>query len=540
MTNSVYEFLYVSVYFYIFIPLFGLNFYTIAMLTLFYLILLVSSVWKFYYFEIPILPGDISNLFELFFAVDGWTQFKFVLVFICLTSIFAFAVYKAKKPKIRSVVFSISLLVFSFASVLSTYDDLISTNTYERAFPERNLRELGMTTSFLMEFVESNKNIQKPSESEISEIYKKFKSNSDFPIGKLEKQNVYIIIVESLWDVENIFSNEGGYFEEKFLEKYNESGSKVAIVNDKFLGTSKTEFEVLCGYPHLGEAIIFKSSINKKNDCLPNVLSRFNYVTNAYHPYKRSFYNREYAYPSIGFQNYLSKESFKLNEGENFLNDVDFFKQVYEKIKNKNDQSKRPQLHYILTIATHYPFTDNKNKINISPSVNSKVIGNYINSVYVATNEINKFIDKIKREDPESLFVVVGDHAPPVGPTIFNAASKKKRDVELRYYEPLYVPLMTLGFKKELPKYISTYHLNKFLLEELNILNEIPSYLKFNSANENVNYKKEIVFNLEGKVVEKKKPAISKEVMRKILMDEFYGNQYLKRMIKTETLGKSR
>lgn len=513
-------------------PLLGFYYYSFAILTIIYLILQISSVWKFYYFGIPILPSDVSNMVELFFAVDWLTQFKFILVFIGLAISMGFAIYKAKKPKLKSSLFSICLLIVFMTTLNSTYEYLLGREEYKQAFPERNLKDLGMTTSFLMEYVESKKNIERPSEEEITSIYKDFKTiekpQRDTPL----KRNIYIIIVESMWNIENIFSGGESYFEKNFLKKYEINGSKFAIVNDKFLGTSKTEFEVLCGYPHLGDAVIFKSNINKNNGCLPNVLTELQYETNAYHPYKRFFYNRDYAYPSIGFQNYYSKESFELNDGENFLNDTDFFKQVYKKIKAKNDASSSPQLHYILNVATHYPFSDNKTDREIKPSINNKIIGNYINSVYVATKEINNFIDNVKKEDPESIFVVLGDHAPPIGAAYFNMASKKKREYSLKSYEPLFVPLMTYGFKTQVPKFLSTYRLYKYIMKELKAINRAPGYSIFNVTNENVNYKKEIVFNDVGEVLVNEKPSISKKQMKKIFMDEFYGEQYLKKILK--------
>ena len=77
--------------------------------------------------------------------------------------------------------------------------------------------------------------------------------------------------------------------------------------------TLRTEFEVLTGigleqFP--AHKLPYFSLVTKKTPSLPWELAEIGYKTVAMHPYKRSFWNRNVAFPFLGFQEFLSEESF--------------------------------------------------------------------------------------------------------------------------------------------------------------------------------------------------------------------------------------
>lgn len=196
----------------------------------------------------------------------------------------------------------------------------------------------------------------------------------------------------------NKFLSESHYFANNFYE--------IGMGN-----TSDSDFQVNTSLHPLTDAATFVRYPRQDYYTLPKVLNDEGYSTSAYHAYNRNFWNREVAFPKLGYENYFAQESFP--NGENLimgLNDRDFFAKTAEYIK----ESKKPSFSYVISLSSHYPFdmpekfqNDNFEKENIPYR-----LYHYLQSIHFADQAFGEFVEKLKAEGlyEDTLIITYGDH----------------------------------------------------------------------------------------------------------------------------------
>ncbi len=177
---------------------------------------------------------------------------------------------------------------------------------------------------------------------------------------------------------------------------------------------------------------------------LPWILREHGYETAVFHAYKKDFWNRDKAYPNLGFQRYDSRGDFKKGEKIGMgLSDEDMFDQVIEKMKHQRE----PFYDFIITLTNHYPYYMPYDKYNIELKKVDKntTFGHYLNSAHYTDYCIGKFIKKLKKEKlyKNSIIAMYGDHT---GLTKADLLIKKSMDRYLQheydYDVMLNIPLM--------------------------------------------------------------------------------------------------
>lgn len=144
---------------------------------------------------------------------------------------------------------------------------------------------------------------------------------------------------------------------------------------------------------------------------LPVLLKEKGYNTNVYHAYDKKFWNREKAYPHLGFDRFVNKDDFKQTQTIGMgLSDEEFFRQSVE------DMKKLPQPFYsfMITLSNHYPFyiPAEDYKINLLPEDEETTFGHYINSVHYADQAIGQLIEDLKQAGlyDNCIIAFYGDH----------------------------------------------------------------------------------------------------------------------------------
>ena len=246
------------------------------------------------------------------------------------------------------------------------------------------------------------------------------------------RPDIYIILVESLWDAssrENTLVDD--IFHPDFRKIYSDNGSRSSVVRFVGGGTAKSEFELLCGIPHETREIAFKELSNSELNCLPRVLKSLGYETNAFHANSKFYWNRDLAYPALGFDRYFYSKDFKkgIRNGY-FLDDQSFFSQVFSKVRKIKKETDKPQFNFLLTISTHfdYPLNEDHRPIVYNNHIENKIFRQYVNSVRYSTKHIAEAINELRAESPESIILVTGDHSPQLGV----APSHQKRDIRTK------------------------------------------------------------------------------------------------------------
>ena len=131
----------------------------------------------------------------------------------------------------------------------------------------------------------------------------------------------------------------------------------------------------------------------------------------AYHGYIGSFWNREYAYPAQGFDDYISLEDFEQNDVFGMgLSDRQLFTQSMEMLKTYEE----PFYAFYITLSSHYPYGIplNERGITLKSEDESTLFGLYIQSVNYADRCIGEFIEMLDEAGlyENSIVVIYGDH----------------------------------------------------------------------------------------------------------------------------------
>jgi phosphoglycerol transferase MdoB-like AlkP superfamily enzyme len=144
---------------------------------------------------------------------------------------------------------------------------------------------------------------------------------------------------------------------------------------------------------------------------LPLVLKEKGYRTAVFHGYKKSFWNRDKAYPGQGFDIFIGEEDFVIDERIGFgLSDKSFFSQSTDFIK----KLEQPFYSFIITLSSHVPYKlpASCQKLELLAEDRDTLFGDYIQAARYADEAVGEFIDSLKANGlyDNSMIVLYGDH----------------------------------------------------------------------------------------------------------------------------------
>src|SRR5690606_325668 len=144
---------------------------------------------------------------------------------------------------------------------------------------------------------------------------------------------IHVVLLESLWDARQLdaYRFSSPPMDPRFIAAW-EAGGRSSVLSPVLGGaTANAEFEFLCAMPALRESIVFDDALRNPVPCLPRILRDAGYQTVAVHPHTAGFWNRDEAYPLLGFEQYRPLASFDMDDMDGmFLADASTFRQVVE------------------------------------------------------------------------------------------------------------------------------------------------------------------------------------------------------------------
>lgn len=235
------------------------------------------------------------------------------------------------------------------------------------------------------------------------------------PLG--HRRNLHIILEETFWDPTVMAG--AGYsadpIDPRFRALWAQSNNTQGL-SPAFGGqTANAEFEVLCGFPVNQIAVKFEFSMLRDVPCLPRILSQLGYRTVASHPNVAGFWNRYTAYERLGFETFWAQDALDMSDRNGpFLADRSLHRQVREKLQATDDG--RPLFDYIVTIDGHWMYDAGDQRPPVLTSTSKiKEVGDYANMLHYKTRQMMDAIEQIRRDDPDAVIVVFGDHLPMLG-----------------------------------------------------------------------------------------------------------------------------
>jgi phosphoglycerol transferase MdoB-like AlkP superfamily enzyme len=184
--------------------------------------------------------------------------------------------------------------------------------------------------------------------------------------------------------------------------------------------SSNAEFEVLCGVPAAvgGSDVIFWRLPERPVPCLPHRLAELGYQTIALHPSPRRTFNLGKAYPALGFEHLAFEGDLDMSDRDGrFLSAQSTLEQHWARVRPLIE-SDRPVLSYIFINASHFPYDrdEARRPTRWHPAGASAQVTAYMNAIHYLMSAVDSFVERLRRQDPDSLILIVGDHAPALGP----------------------------------------------------------------------------------------------------------------------------
>ena len=192
------------------------------------------------------------------------------------------------------------------------------------------------------------------------------------------------------------------------------------VVTGKGGGTNDTEFELLTSNA-LGMLKVCAPfnyfDFTKCHDNNVSYLQSLGYHTTAFHVADPGNYNRNAAYPALGFDDvYLGREEFPACTGYGMRpwDDAGCYAKVLEELDSCGDE---PQFMYLLTYQNHGGWDQNEAELDTihvkgTYGYSSDELNEYLTSVTQSAEAFADFIDALRHRDRDTIVFMMGDHAP--------------------------------------------------------------------------------------------------------------------------------
>lgn len=149
-------------------------------------------------------------------------------------------------------------------------------------------------------------------------------------------------------------------------------------------------------------------------DALPRLLRAHGYAALAMHGDRAGFWNRAHMYPALGFERFVSKKDYEVDEVFGLgLSDGSFFRQSLAMLETQ----ERPFYAFLVTLSSHYPFGFPEllkaAAFDQGDEAEGAILRSYLAAIHYFDREFGKFIDGLKRSGlyDESVIILYGDHA---------------------------------------------------------------------------------------------------------------------------------
>lgn len=380
----------------------------------------------------PVSPDDFMNVQNLFYLTEGWR--RVVLMMIASLPLVALLVLTPWRRRstwgVLATLALVGVLITHFSEPLRVHMDTRFGNSVWNQ--PANFKTRGLALHVAQESIRTLAKVGKhpdkasvlaateslPTVPSVRHAERAPNETGNAATNTAAQRNVHILVLESFFDPLTLGPEwvPEDPFPEAFRQLWAETGNSHAL-SPVFGGyTANAEFEILCGFPVTENAVFFEGWLRRQAPCLPAVLADAGYQTVASHPNVPGFWNRTLAYQLVGFDTYLSKSSFNLEDSvEGLLLDHSFYDQAFAQVAQLD--SSRPLFNYLLTYHGHLPYPSNdKYPDQIQAAQESFLLHGYLNQIWYKSRDLMARLDILRRDDPDALIVIFGDHLPFLGP----------------------------------------------------------------------------------------------------------------------------
>ncbi|MGE7761834.1 LTA synthase family protein [Peribacillus sp. NPDC097895] len=379
----------------------------------------LGDIWFYRYYSTPISSymwmqqSNLNGLGESIFSMMDMKDALFLLVGIPIAESFMKKKYPLKHMALVPAV--IFLMIAGLKPAKNIFIDQVDiTRRYEA---NTFLRTWGPIGHHVLDtyayFTDSGKHgLSSNEKKSVSDYFNKKKRQDHAHSGSLEGKNIIIIQVESL-QAFPLFQKSAGQEVTPFMNELAKEGLYFPHVYPQTVFGNSSDGELIVNtglYPLKQGATFFRFPYNDFPG-LAKELKKSGYKSYAFHGDEEDFWNRQHAYPSLGFDDYVSIEDMQQDEMISMgLGDRSFFNQSYNFLKDE----QKPYYAFFVTLTSHVPFSLPKEKITWKPKVGKEdsYLTKYFEAIHYTDSAIGEFVKKLKNDGKlkDSVIVIYGDH----------------------------------------------------------------------------------------------------------------------------------
>lgn len=262
---------------------------------------------------------------------------------------------------------------------------------------------------------------------------KEFFENTPRVVSNDLQPNVIVVMSESFTNPNSFgdvtFSRNPAANLERLSAQYISGTTVVPVFGG---GTANTELEFLTGTPvfFLSSAYTIPygnpSRFFSRNlyTAMPWLFRQQGYRTVALHPNVGSFFNRDWVYPRLGFEYFVTKDDMPYADFKGwYISDEYFTTRMIEEIERAN-QDDVPLFLFGISIQNHFEFWGSKytyyqrEVFATSPHLTEEHLGSlstYAQGVLDADRQLARLIEFLEESDRPTVLVFFGDHLPVLG-----------------------------------------------------------------------------------------------------------------------------
>jgi phosphoglycerol transferase MdoB-like AlkP superfamily enzyme len=379
----------------------------------------LGDIWFYRYYSTPITSymwmqkSNLNGLGESIFSMVEMKDAIFLLLGIPIAESFVKKKYPLKHMALVPAV--IFLMIAGLKPVKNIFIDKVDiTRRYEANTFLRNWGPIGHhALDTYAYFTDSGRHGMSSEEKKaVSDYFNKKKRKENVHSGSLEGKNLIIIQVESL-QAFPLFQSSAGQEVTPFMNELAKGGLYFPHVYPQTVFGNSSDGELIVNtglFPLKQGATFFRFPYNDFPG-LAKELKKSDYQSFAFHGDEEDFWNRQHAYPSLGFDDYLSIEDMQQDEMISMgLGDRSFFNQSYDFLKDK----RNPYYAFFVTLTSHVPFSLPNEQITLKPEVGKEnsYLTKYFEAIHYTDSAIGDFIKKLKDDGKlkDSVIVIYGDH----------------------------------------------------------------------------------------------------------------------------------
>lgn len=403
----------------------------------------------------PLVPWDIYSLnvalnvlptFKISFSIQAvWGVITFIIGIIVLKYI-PISSFKNNIPK---KLYRIIVLVIISAFLVSFYttDMIIDFELDENWDPKEEYRNNGLFASLFKQ--SRNLIIKNPDNYNLNTVLNIAKQ-IEVPIPEqneeYEKPNIIVIMNESFADLSVIdrFTTNVDYM--PFINSLNKNTIKGNLHVSIFGATTpNTEWEFLTSNSMAflpNRTVPYQQYVLRKSFSLATVLKEQGYTPSAIHCYYPQGYNRNIAYPLLGFESFHSiVNMIDLSYIREYPDDYSTYKNIINIYEKKSPDEK--MFNFTVTMQNHGSYTD-ENFINTVIANNGDYprLNQYLSLIKIADDSFKYLVEYFQNQEEPTIILMFGDHQPYVEDEFYNELlssyedTSSKSTIEKKYITP--------------------------------------------------------------------------------------------------------